>query len=71
MKSNTLCVTSPLLPGQVFYVDGKLPLSVVDNKPKLKKDGTIKRTHSNKKKGVSSETFEFTIEDAHRISDYL
>lgn len=71
MKSNTLCVTSPLLPGQVFYVDGKLPLSAADNKPKLKKDGTIKRTHSNKKKGVSSETFEFTIEDAHRISDYL
>jgi len=65
-NQNTVTVTSPLFPGQFFVTE--MP---AEKKPKLKKDGTPKRTHCNKKKGEKSEVYTITPEDMRKIVNYF
>lgn len=65
-NTNTITVTSPLFPGRVFVTEAP-----AENQPKLKKDGTVKQTHSNKKKGVKSEVAALTPEDMKNIIQYF
>lgn len=68
LNTNTFTVTSPLFPGQTFYMDAPV---VEEKQPKLKKDGTPKKTKCNKKKGVSSEVYAISPSDMHKIVQYF
>lgn len=67
-NTNTLTITSPLFPGQKFYMDAPAESAP---QPKLKKDGTPKRIKCNKKKGKKSEVYPFQIPDIRKIMDYF
>lgn len=58
---NTLC-TSPVIFVEIDNLE-------INNKVKYNKDGSIKRTHSNKIEGVQSEVYAFTTEK--EISDMI
>lgn len=67
MKKNIAVVTSPLLfPNKAILCD--IP---VEDKPKLKKDGTPKNIKSNKKRGRKSEVYPFEIEDIKKMINYF
>lgn len=68
LNSNTLTITSPLFPGQTFYMDAPVEQ---EKQPKLKKDGTPKKTRCNKKKGVKSEVYTISPSDMRKIVQYF
>ena len=48
-----------------------IKLQVVENRPKMKKDGTPKKISQNKQKGKKSEVYHLEIEDMKRITAYF
>lgn len=71
LNTNKLTITSPLFPGQKFYMDAPPEETKVAAQPKLKKDGTPKRIKCNKRKGKKSEVYPFQIPDIRKIMDYF
>lgn len=68
MNTNTVSITSPLVPNYVLMVD--VPETNVQE-IKKKKDGTPKNVKSNKKKGKKSEVFPFQVEDMKKMIAYF
>lgn len=67
MKKNMAVVTSPFLfPNKAILCE--MP---VEEKLKLKKDGTPKNVKSNKKRGRKSEVYPFEIEDIKKMINYF
>lgn len=52
-------------------LDSEVRLQVVENRPKLKKDGTPKKISQNKQKGKKSEVYHLEIEDMKKITAYF
>lgn len=71
LNTNTVTITSPLFPGQRFYMDALVEQKEPKKQPKLKKDGTPKKTRCNKKKGVKSEVYTITPQDMREIVHYF
>lgn len=70
-NNNTLTITSPLFPGQKFYMEAPAEETKTMKLPKFKKDGTPKKVKCNKKKGRKSEVFAFQISDIKKIIKYF
>lgn len=71
LNTNKVTITSPLFPGQTFYMDAPVEQEESKEQPKLKKDGTPKRVKCNKKRGKKSEVYPIQIGDIRRIMDWF